>query len=236
MMRLDKCLARQGLGSRSEVRALLRAGRVRVDGNAATDPALHIDPESAVVTLDGQILPYEATLTLMMNKPAGVLTAADDPRHRTVMDLLPPRMAAMGCMPVGRLDLDTEGLLLFTTEGELAHRLLSPKRHVDKVYIARLDGAITPEDVQAFAEGLPLSDFTALPAQLEALEGFSAQVTLREGRFHQVKRMFAARGRQVLALKRVAFGGLSLDAGLEAGAYRVVTDEEMAILRAGCGL
>jgi 16S rRNA pseudouridine516 synthase len=236
MMRLDKFLARQGLGSRNAVRALLRAGRVLVDGQAATDPAMHIDPERAVVTLDGQTLAYEATLTLMMNKPAGVLTAADDPRRRTVMDLLPPRMAAMGCMPVGRLDLDTEGLLLFTTEGELAHRLLSPKRHVDKVYIARLDGAITPDDVQAFAEGLPLSDFTALPARLEALEGFSARVTLREGRFHQVKRMFAARGRQVLALKRVAFGGLPLDEGLAPGAYRVLTEEEMAILRAGCGL
>lgn len=235
-MRLDKLLALQGLGSRSEVRALLRAGRVRVDGRLATDGAMHVDEKAAAVLLDGEALAYEASLHLMLNKPAGVVTAAKDERHPTVLSLLPKKAAAMGCMPVGRLDLDTEGLLLCTTDGALAHRLLSPKRHVDKRYHATLDLPLDDADVQAFAHGIALSDFTAMPASLEILaDGHAAIVTVQEGKFHQVKRMFAARGKQVLSLRRIAFAGIALDETLAPGAWRRLTGAEHARLLEAAG-
>lgn len=230
-MRLDKFLALQGLGSRAEVRALVRAGRVAVEGIPARDAGQAVDALVARVTLDGEPLVNQDTLHLMLNKPAGVLTAARDPRHPTVMDLLPPRARAMGCMPVGRLDKDTEGLLILTTDGALAHRLLSPKRHVDKVYEAAVDLPLAQADVEAFARGVALSDFTAMPALLELLPGgHAARVTLREGKFHQVKRMFQAQGKTVLRLTRLAFGGVPLDASLSAGEWRALTDEEHAAL------
>lgn len=235
-MRLDKYLAQQGLGSRNEVRALLRAGRVCVDGAILTDGAQHIDPGQQAVTLDGGALVYEASLHIMLNKPQGILTAARDPRHRTVMDLLPARYASMGCMPVGRLDLDAEGLLLLTTDGPLAHRLLSPRRHVDKVYEVDLDAPLVPEDVEAFAQGLTLSDFTAQPATLAILPGgLSAHVTVHEGKFHQVKRMFLARGKTVTRLKRLSFGGVALDDSLAPGAHRPLTPQELETLITAVG-
>lgn len=231
-MRLDKYIAMQGMGTRKEVRALLHAGRVGVDGKAITDAGFALDPEAMQVTLDGAPLQYQAALHITLNKPAGVITAADDPRHETVMDILPKRFASMGCMPVGRLDIDTEGLLLLTTDGQLAHRLLSPKRHVDKVYYAQVDAPLDDADAAAFAAGLELSDFTALPAQLDILpDGMAAHVTVQEGKFHQVKRMFHARGKTVTYLKRIAFGGIALDPALETGAWRELTAEELAHLQ-----
>lgn len=230
-MRLDKYLALQGLGTRSEVRALLRAGRVCVGGQPVRDAGLAVEPVSAEVTLDGELLVHQDAMHIMLNKPAGVITAAEDPRHETVMDLLPKKLAAMGCMPIGRLDRDAEGLLLLTTDGQLAHRLLSPKRHVDKVYYAELDAGLTQEDVIAFAQGLALSDFTAMPADLVILPGgMAGKVTVREGKFHQVKRMFAARGKTVTRLVRRSFGGVLLDETLAPGAWRELTEAELAQL------
>lgn len=236
-MRLDKFLALQGLGSRNEVRALLRAGRVCVAGNPVRDAGFSFDPEAALVTLDGEAIAYQSALHIMMNKPDGILTAARDPRRRTVMDLLPRRMAAMDCMPIGRLDLDTEGLLLFSTDGELAHRLLSPRRHVDKVYEAAVDTPLDGADVDAFAAGVPLSDFTAMPARLDIAEGdaLCALVTVQEGKFHQVKRMFLARGKTVLRLKRLSFGGVALDPSLGAGEWRELSPQELALLEEAAG-
>ncbi len=230
-LRLDKHLASQGLGTRSEVREMVRSGRVMVDGKPARDAGFLFNPETISVAVDGKALLYRNAMHIMLNKPAGILTAARDPNRKTVLDLLPPVCVAQGCMPVGRLDLDTEGLLLLTTDGQLAHRLLSPKRHVDKVYRAEVDAALTDRDVAAFAEGLALSDFTALPARLVILPGgMMGEVTVQEGKFHQVKRMFAACGKHVNRLTRLSFGGIALDPALAPGAWRELTEREFTHL------
>lgn len=235
-MRADKFLALQGLGSRSDTRALLKAGRVCVNGQVIRDGGHGIDTQADRVTLDEVPLLHRQALHVMLNKPADVVTAAEDTRHPTVMSLLPAYAMAMGCMPVGRLDIDTEGLLLLTTDGPLAHRLLSPKRHVDKIYYVQVDEPFTPDDVQAFARGLALSDFTALPATLAPLgDAREAHITLREGKYHQVKRMAAACGKQVQYLKRISFGGLSLDEALRPGQWRELGEEELARLHQAAG-
>lgn len=234
-MRLDRLLVTLGVGSRSEVQRLIRSGAVTVDGSAVRDPSQHV-PEGSAVCVDGRPLDTRLDRTLMLHKPAGILTAARDPRQPTVMDLLPDCFRSLQCMPVGRLDKDTSGLLILTTDGALAHRLLSPARHVDKLYRAEVDGPLGDAEREAFARGLTLSDFTALPARLEILEtspGRSvALVTVHEGKFHQVRRMFAAVGREVLALHRERFGPLTLDPALEPGRWRDLTDGELAALRA----
>lgn len=235
-MRLDKLLADMGNGTRSEVRALLRAGRVFVDGKPIRDGALSVDAHAAAIMLDGERVVYRSEMHLMMNKPQGVLTAARDARRETVLDLLPNEARRLQCMPVGRLDMDTEGLLLFTTDGELAHRLLSPRRCVEKEYIAQLDGPVGAEDVEAFAAGLVLHDFTAMPAKLYPEgDGHTARVVVHEGKYHQVKRMFLARGRTVLHLKRLSFAGIPLDASLPAGGYRELTADELHCLNQAAG-
>lgn len=235
-MRLDRFLTLGGDCTRSGAKERLRQGRVAVNGRIVRDGAMAVEPKRDEVALDGETLFYREELHIMLNKPAGVLTAADDPRRRTVLGLLPACCAALSCMPVGRLDLDTEGLLLLTTDGALAHRLLSPRRGVEKVYEAHLDGPLCPEDIAAFAEGLTLSDFVARPARLEILPpGDRARVTVCEGKFHQVKRMFVARGRTVLYLKRLSFGGLALDESLAPGQWRELTEDEMNLLRTAAG-
>lgn len=234
-MRLDKLLARLGEASRSGCRELLRAGRVQVNGETARSGAYPV-PEGAVVTLDGKALDCRMDRYLMMNKPAGVLTAREDARQSTVMDLLPPVYASLGCMPVGRLDKDTTGLLLLTTDGELAHRLIAPARHVDKVYEARVDGVLEPADIEKFAAGIELKDFTALPAKLEILSDQVGRVTVQEGKYHQVKRMFASVDKPVEALHRLSFGPLPLDESLRPGEYRELKEEEIAALYEAAGL
>ena len=234
-MRLDKLLSRLGAASRSGCRDLLRAGRVKVDGETVKDGSREVAPH-ALVTLDGETLDTRMTRHLMMHKPAGVLTALEDRKCQTVMDLLPPVYTSLNCMPVGRLDKDTTGLLLFTTDGELAHRLLSPARHVDKVYEAEVEGELTQEDAARFAAGIPLKDFTALPAKLAILSPSLARITVREGKFHQVKRMFGAVGKPVMALRRLSFGPVDLDASLKPGEYRELTEKETAALYAAAGL
>ena len=234
-MRLDKLLSNLGIASRAECRRLLRAGRVRVAGECWRDGARNV-PEGAEICMDGVPLDTRTVRHLMLNKPAGVLTATEDGKQATVMELLPALYRACGCMPVGRLDKDTTGLLLLTTDGTLAHRLIAPERHVDKVYEAEVEGALEEADIAAFAQGIPLKDFTALPARLEILGPGRGRVTVREGKYHQVKRMFGARGKPVLRLHRTAFGPLALDAGLAPGEYRDLTEKEIAALYQAAGM
>lgn len=231
MERLDKIISETGKKSRREVREMVRQGRVLVDGKPAPAADMKVDPQTAVILLDGEPLGYEKFTYVMLHKPAGVLTATEDRRQETVLDLLPPELCRRALSPVGRLDKDTEGLLLLTNDGQLAHRLLSPKSHVDKVYYARVDGALEPGDIAAFAAGMTLGDgLECLPAGLEILSPTEALVTLREGKFHQVKRMLAARGKPVLYLKRLSMGRLRLDPALAPGAWRMLTEEERSAL------
>ena len=234
MMRLDRWLVTLGVGSRSEVQRMIRRGAVTVNGLPVTDPAFSCDPDACALTLHGVPVDGRLVRHVMLHKPAGMLTAARDRKQPTVMDLLPPVYAAIGCMPVGRLDKDTTGLLLLTCDGEMNHRLLAPGRHVDKTYLAEVDGPLTEVEAGAFARGLTLSDFTAAPAQLEILssgERSLARVTVHEGKFHQVKRMFSAVGREVTQLHRERFGSLRLDEALAPGAWRELTEEELRALR-----
>lgn len=237
MERLDKLLAGTGKWSRREVKALVRQGLVRVDGRLAASAEDKLDPAAAVVTVAGETISLRRFTYVMLHKPAGVLTATEDRKQPTVLDLLPPELRRIGLAPVGRLDKDTEGLLLLTNDGELAHRLLSPKYHVDKRYLARVDGELSAADTEAFARGMTLGDgLECLPAELELLPGRVCIVTLREGKFHQVKRMLAARGAPVLYLKRLSMGPLTLDDSLAAGAYRLLRAEEISALYRACGL
>ena len=237
MERLDKVIANRGVASRREVKALVRQGRVLVDGVPAAAPDMKVAAETAVITVDGMTLGSERHIYLLLHKPAGVLTATEDKRQPTVLDLIPQEWRRRDLAPVGRLDKDTEGLLLLTDDGELTHRLLSPKYHVDKVYYARVEGVPDEQDAAAFAEGLLLGDgLQCLPAKLEPLGGGECLVTLREGKFHQVKRMLASRGKPVQYLKRLAMGPLRLEPELAAGQCRLLTEEELFTLRNVCGL
>lgn len=231
MERLDKLLAATGRWSRKEARALVKAGRVRVDGARPAGPEEKVDRAQAV-EVDGKPISTRRFTYVMLHKPAGVVSSTEDPRERTVLSLLPPDLRRLGLAPVGRLDKDTEGLLLLTNDGALAHSLLSPARHVDKVYYARVDGVLTPDHQAAFQAGLTLADGTAcLPAELELLEDGACLVTVREGKYHQVKRMLAACGAPVRYLKRLSMGPLTLDPALPPGAWRLLTPEEEALFR-----
>ena len=239
MIRLDRLLVSLAVGSRTEVQRLIRAGSVMVDGAAVTDPGWQLQlPVS--LSVGGRVIDSRTERHILLNKPAGLLTAARDRRQPTVMDLLPPALVTLGCMPVGRLDKDTTGLLLLTTDGELNHRLLSPARHVDKVYVADVDGPLGQREVEAFAAGLDLGDFASAPAELTVLASSPgsarARVTLREGKFHQVKRMFEAVGRTVTRLHRERFGPLTLPEDLPGGAWRDAAPEEVSALRRCVGL
>lgn len=237
MERLDKLLAGTGKWSRREVKALVRQGLVRVDGRLAASAEDKLDPAAAIITVAGETIALHRFTYVMLHKPAGVLTATEDRKQPTVLDLLPPELRRIGLAPVGRLDKDTEGLLLLTNDGELAHRLLSPKYHVDKRYLARVDGELSAADMEAFARGMTLGDgLECLPAGLEVLPDRVCIVTLREGKFHQVKRMLAARGAPVLYLKRLSMGPLTLDDSLAAGAYRLLRAEVILALYRACGL
>ncbi len=236
LQRLDKVIASTGKWSRKEVKLLVKQGRVCIDGKLAGAPEDKCDPEQAEITVDGEAIGYRRTTWLMMNKPAGVLSATEDGRASTVLDLLPKELQKLELFPVGRLDKDTEGLLLLTNDGVLAHKLLSPKYHVDKVYYARTAGCLAEEDCVAFRKGMQLGDgLQCLPAELEILraspEESEAYVTLREGKFHQVKRMLAARGNPVQYLKRIKMGNLTLDSALESGEFRFLSDAEVESLQ-----
>ena len=233
-MRLDKLLSHLNCGSRREVQAMIRSGRVTVDGVMETDPAAKVDPDAAQVALDGQAQRYRAQRYYMLNKPSGVITASRDERHDTVLDLFPEE-ERRGLFAVGRLDKDTEGLLIITDDGALSHALMSPARHVSKMYEAAVEGTLVSDAAERFRQGLTLRDGTVcLPARLDILPGDGetrVRVTLREGKYHQVKRMVAAVGATVVRLRRVKLGGLVLDPALPAGAFRELTEQELEQLQ-----
>lgn len=236
--RLDKVLSNFGFGTRSELRKVIKSGLVKVDGMVADDASMHVDPENSTIEVDGRKLNYRRFVYVMMNKPAGVISATFDPRLKTAVDLLPQELACFDLFPAGRLDIDTEGMLLLTNDGQLAHNLLSPVKHVDKRYYALIDGVVTQDDIVSFKEGVVLDDgYRTMPAELEILpcdisraNRSEIEVVLHEGKFHQVKRMFEAVGKKVIYLKRIQMGGLKLDESLKPGECRELTPEEVELL------
>ena len=230
MERLDKFLCDSGVGTRSQVKAILKSGRVTVDGRPEKDSSKKIDPNTQVICLDGEVLGGKRRAVVMLNKPAGYVTATEDPVEKTVMELLPEEWKHLDLKPVGRLDKATEGLLLFTNDGDLLHRLISPKKEVPKIYYARHEGQAAEEDVRAFAQGLNLRDGSVcLPAKLEPLGPGESLITVCEGKYHQVRRMMASRNMTVTYLERRQEGGLTLGC-LPRGQVRELTEKEIASL------
>lgn len=235
-MRLDKLLANMGYGSRKEVKQLLKKGAVRVNGETVKDPACKVEPTADEVTILGERVVYREFIYLMMNKPQGVISATEDLRDRTVIDLLDAEYKHFQPFPVGRLDKDTEGFLLLTNDGKLAHELLSPKKEVPKMYYAHIEGKVGEEDIRKFAEGVTLDDgYFTKPGELKVLKSeelrSEIELTITEGKYHQVKRMFEAVGKRVIYLKRMSMGPLILDDQLKLGSYRELTEEEIALLQ-----
>lgn len=227
-MRLDKFISDCGAASRREIKQLIKAGRVTLGGVTAAAPETKLDPETAVVAIDGTALKYEKNHYFMLNKPAGVLSATDDGRQKTVIDLFSSEHKRLGLFPVGRLDKDTTGLLLITDDGDFAHKVISPKSEIKKLYHAETLEPVNDADIAAFAQGVTLADGTrCLPAGLELCDDGSCLVTVMEGKYHQVKRMLASRGKPVITLKRLRIGGLELDESLEPGDYRPLTADEL---------
>ena len=234
-MRLDKFIADCGMGSRKDVKALIRAGRVQVNDVVIKRDAAQVDEEKDCIRLDGQTLTYARFQYFMLHKPAGVVSATFDNRFQTVIDLVPEQYRYFDLFPVGRLDIDTTGLLILTNDGALAHRLTSPRHHAEKTYFARVDGLVDKTDVSAFQEGIRLDDgYVCKPADLKILSAaLESEVELRihEGKFHQVKRMFEAVGKKVLVLKRLSMGGVVLDQALQEGEMRLLTAPELEQLK-----
>ncbi|GAA0455775.1 pseudouridine synthase [Alkalibacillus silvisoli] len=235
-MRLDKLLANEGFGSRKDVKKIIKQGSVLVNGNVEKDVSKHVDPKQSEVVVNGEAIEYQEFVYVMLNKPKGVISATEDPKHKCVTDLLDSFYNKFNLFPVGRLDKDTEGLMLLTNDGDLAHRLTSPKHKVNKVYEATISGVVTDEDVQAFREGVTLEDgYLTKPAILEVDDTTDEHswvtVTIREGKFHQIKRMFKARHHEVRFLKRLKMGALSLDYELALGEYRELSEVELEQLK-----
>ncbi|WP_339784730.1 pseudouridine synthase [Paenibacillus sp. FSL R7-0313] len=239
-LRLDKILSHMGVGTRSELKKMVKQGRIHVDGKAVKDSGVQVNPEVNVIEADGERIVYREMIYLMLHKPPGVVSATEDNRDKTVLDLLRKEDRVFNPFPVGRLDKDTEGLLILTNDGPLAHDLLSPRKHVPKTYEARVLGNVDEVDVQRFKAGIQLDDgYETLPAQLTILgqeeteEGMISSISLiiHEGKFHQVKRMFQAVGKRVIYLKRVAMGELELASDLAIGSYRELTADELNLLR-----
>ncbi len=222
--RLDKILSNCGYGTRSEIKQLIRVGRIAVDGVQAKDGGMHVDPESARIFIDGNLMNYREFIYLMMNKPAGVISATTDTRQKTVLDIIPEEYRRFELFPAGRLDIDTEGLLILTNDGRLAHEILSPRKHIPKKYYALVDGIVGEKEIELFKDGVILDDgYKTLPAELTITSSGmrpEIELVLHEGKFHQVKRMFEAAGSRVIFLKRIEMGGLRLDESLGLGECR----------------
>ena len=232
-MRLDKFLSECGFGTRTEVKKLIKSGIVTVENVQKPTPELHIYPETSNIFVKGKKACYREFIYLVLNKPAGYVSATWDKKLPVVCDLIPEEFRHFEAFPVGRLDIDTEGLLLLTNDGDLAHKLLSPKHHVPKTYIAQLEKAVNESDFKTFENGIDLGDFKTLPATLKVVsntEPYFAEVTICEGKFHQVKRMFEAVNNKVTYLKRIKMKNLSLDNSLKPGEVRELTDEELSEL------
>ncbi|WP_159592303.1 pseudouridine synthase [Streptococcus halichoeri] len=236
-MRLDKCLTDLGLGTRSQVKLLLKRGEIAVNGRTEKSAKFQLDPEKTEISYQGQVYHYESFLYYLLNKPKGVVSATEDKVHKTVLELLDQQARHRQVFPVGRLDKDTHGLLLLTNDGQLAHQLLSPKKHVAKVYRALVSGIMTPADQEHFRSGIRLKDHHCLPARLsilatdQAKQQSSVEIVIQEGKFHQVKRMVQACGKEVLDLQRTQMGPLKLDPALALGEYRRLTPHELAQLK-----
>ncbi|MCD8239719.1 MAG: rRNA pseudouridine synthase [Clostridiales bacterium] len=234
MTRLDKFLCDEGFGARKEVKALIKSGKVKVNGETAKSPETKID-DNAAVSVNGAEVKTQSSIYIIMNKPKGVVCASRDSLHKTVFDILPPEMKKKDLFTVGRLDIDTTGLLIITNDGDLSHRLLSPKHHAEKEYYVEGKGKFNPNSKEIFEEGLPWGKGRLKPARLEVIsndaENVKASLTITEGKFHQVKRMFYAVGIEVTELKRVRFGGLCLPPDIEEGEARYLTSDEEAVLK-----
>ncbi|ALS79131.1 pseudouridine synthase [Planococcus kocurii] len=234
-MRIDKFLSNMGFGSRKEVKILLKSTAVEVNGEIVRDPKIHVDEQTDQVAVEGEAVVYTEFIYLLMNKPQDVISATEDKYDQTVIDLLGEQEQHFEPFPVGRLDKDTEGFLLLTNDGKLAHELLSPKKHVDKTYYAVIEGQVTEEDAEAFKKGVALDDgYVTKPASLNIIESGAEskiELTITEGKFHQVKRMFESVGKRVVYLKRLSMGPLSLDPELGLGEYRHLTEEEVTSLK-----
>ncbi len=234
-MRIDKLLANSGFGSRKDVKKLLKSGAVLCNEKKITDAKAHVDPEQDQIMVHGELVEYRKFIYVMMNKPQGYISATEDDRLQTVLDLLEPEDAYMKPFPVGRLDRDTEGLLVLTNDGQLAHDVLAPKKHVPKTYYAVIDGVVDEVDIERFKQGVTLDDgYVTKPGELTILKsGTQSEIELiiTEGKFHQVKRMFEAVGKKVVYLKRIAMGALLLDESLEPGEYREMTEEELVLMQ-----
>ncbi|EGT4969183.1 TPA: rRNA pseudouridine synthase [Clostridioides difficile] len=232
--RIDKILSNLGYGSRSEIKKYCKQGSVVVNGSEVSNPGTQVDTENDEILFNGEEVIYREYIYLMMNKPDGYISATTDKYDPTVLDLIDLSYLAFEPFPVGRLDKDTEGLLVLTNDGKLSHRVLSPKKHVPKTYYAKIDGVVTEEDVEAFLEGVVLDDgYKTMPSQLNILKSddeSEIELTIHEGRFHQVKRMFESVGKKVVYLKRLSMGNLKLDESLELGEYRELTDEEVKLI------
>jgi 16S rRNA pseudouridine516 synthase len=233
-MRLDKLLANMGYGTRKEVKKVLKSGIVHIDGHPVKEAKLQVDPEKEEVTINGEIVEYKPFVYLVLNKPQGVISATEDEEHETVIDLLAFEHAMYEPFPVGRLDKDTEGLLLITNDGKFSHALMSPKRHVTKTYQATISGEVTESDILAFQKGVTLDDgYVTKPAELSILkQGAISEIELMitEGKYHQVKRMFEAVGKKVTYLRRGSIGELTLEPTLKLGEYRELTEDEYELL------
>lgn len=233
-MRLDKLLVNTGIGSRKEVKQYIKQGIVMINNNMASDPGMHVDPEKDSIYIDGNKVEYRDFYYIMLNKPKDVISATWDSTDTTVIDLLPPKYGHVDLFPAGRLDKDTEGLILLTNDGKLSHSLLSPKKKVGKTYFAIIDGCVTQRDIDIFKNGIKLEDdFITLPAQLEIIKAgdkSEVYVTIYEGKFHQIKRMFKYIDKKVAYLKRISIGPLVLDQDLELGEFRELTAQEIEAL------
>ena len=235
VQRLDKIISNFGFGTRREVKELVRKGRVKVDGIVAKDSGMHIYPEASTVEIDGKLLNYRKFIYIMLNKPAGVISATWDAKHKTEDHMMPEEYKCYDLFPVGRLDIDTEGLVVMTNDGQLAHDVLSPNKHVWKTYYALIEGNVSDEDVKAFNQGVMLDDgYKTLPAKLVILKSgdrSEIEITICEGKFHQVKRMFEAQGKKVIYLRRIIMGNLELDESLKEGESRELTETEVDKLK-----
>lgn len=232
--RIDKILSNLGYGSRSELKKICKNGLVKVNGKTINNPGVQVDVENDEIIFDGQKVVYKEFIYLMLNKPDGYISATFDKKDPIVLDLIDKEDLIFEPFPVGRLDKDTEGLLVLTNDGQLAHRVLSPKKHVPKTYYAKVEGVVTEEDVKAFLEGVTLDDgYETMPAELVILKSdeiSEIELTIHEGKFHQVKRMFESVGKKVVYLKRLSMGKLKLDESLELGQYRELTQEEVKLI------
>jgi pseudouridine synthase len=232
---LDKVLSNFGFGSRNEIKSAVKYGQVLVDGQIVKDSGMHVDPESNIIEINGERLNYRKYVYIMMNKPQGVISATTDRKQKTVFDILPEQYKCFDLFPAGRLDIDTEGLVLMTNDGQLSHEILSPKKHVPKQYYAKVLGRVNEEDAEAFRLGVVLDDgYKTLPAVLEILKSqdiSEIKLTIVEGKFHQVKRMFESVGKKVIYLKRISMGNLRLDESLKLGECRELKESDIELLK-----